>query len=174
MTPGGDDELPTASDTTGAEALVEPTAPRSSERRSDPARGLLLGGLVGLAGLVALSAVLEVLDRQVDDLDETAWVALPLVVLPLAYAISGYVAGHAWRDLAAGPLAALLAFGAWVAIRGVVALAGGADLDLGPRALASNLLLAGAFGIFGGMLGTRAGSGRSGSPEPSEREPSAG
>jgi putative membrane protein (TIGR04086 family) len=121
-------------------------------------RDALLRGIgAGLAVIVPLSILLAILDRYVDDFDDSAWsVALFLVIL-VAYVLAGFFAGQraASAPMLNGALAALVAFAVAALIRVLARSLQGDHLGLGWRAVCANLCLAAGFGLLGGALSSR-------------------
>jgi hypothetical protein len=120
-------------------------------------RALGRGVAVGLAAIVPISVAVELLERNVDELDGSAWMLLPLVAILGAYVVAGHVAarGAPFTPLIHGALAALIAFGGWLAVRIVVPLVQGDALEVGLRSVVANAVLAAAFGLVGGASSTR-------------------
>ena len=104
--------------------------------------------------IVPVSVAVEVLERNVDDLDGSPWLFIPFVAILAAYALAGRWAAMAAPDapLAHAALAALGAFAGWMVVRVLVPLVQGNDLDIGPRAVVFNAMFAVAFGVLGGAL----------------------
>ena len=121
------------------------------------ARALVRGAIAGLAVIVPVSLAVEILERNVDDLEGSGWMFIPFVAVLVAYVHAGRLAGAAAPDapLSHGALAALIAFAGWLLVRVAVPLVQGDDLGFGPRAIVTNAMFAAAFGLLGGALGTR-------------------
>jgi hypothetical protein len=125
---------------------------------------------LGLAVIVPVAFLVEVLDRSIDDFDETAWVALPFFGILAGYALAGW---YAARRAPASPylhafLASVAAAGAWILIR-VVVLAFGRGSEFTVRSAIANLLLAAAFGLGASALAGRERARPSEPPREAER-----
>ncbi|MET0885940.1 MAG: hypothetical protein ABWX92_05760, partial [Mycetocola sp.] len=117
-------------------------------------RALVRGIAVGLVVIVPVSVVVEVLERNVDDLDGSPWLFIPFVAIIAAYVLAGRWAAMAAPDapLRHAALAALGAFAGWMVVRVLVPVVQGNDLDIGARAVVFNAMFAVAFGVLGGAL----------------------
>ncbi|MGH9027531.1 MAG: hypothetical protein ACRDWD_15655 [Acidimicrobiia bacterium] len=127
---------------------------------------LVAGAATGLVLIALLSAVRALVDNQVDDFDDRAWIALFAVAQLLIYIVAGAVAGARMprAPLSNGGLASLLAVVVWIPLRIAVwlvrdetrGLFSGKDpvFEAGPVFIA--LVLAFALGVVGGALGARA------------------
>jgi hypothetical protein len=120
-------------------------------------RAIARGALVGLIVIVPLSVAVEILERNVDDLEGSGWMFIPFVAVLVAYVAAGRRAARAAPDapLSHGALAALVAFAGWLLVRVAVPLVQGDDLGFGGRAIVTNAIFAAAFGLVGGALSTR-------------------
>jgi hypothetical protein len=127
------------------------------ERRALEPKALAVGALTGLAVIVPISVVVEVLERNVENLEGSVWLLLPFVAVLVAYVAAGRVAArHALHaPLVHAALAALGAFGGWLVVRVAVPLARGDTLGFGTRAVAINAMFAVAFGILGAAMSRR-------------------
>lgn len=128
------------------------------------------GAGVGLAALVVVATTRAVLDRRVEDFDESGW-TLPLFVLLVAgYVLAGWVAqrraggaGTPDAPLTHGALAGLGAFVAWIPVRILIwlvrdehrGLVRGSDAALRPGQVFGALVIAAGFGLVGGYLAAR-------------------
>ena len=85
-------------------------------------RAVIRGALVGLALIVPVTAVGAILDRAVDDFDDTAGVGVLFVALLGCFAGAGWVASRraGAAPLTNGALAALGALVLWLPIRVVI------------------------------------------------------
>ena len=117
-------------------------------------RALVQGIVVGLAVIVPVSVAVEVIERNVDDLDGSAWLFIPFLAILAAYVLAGGVAaaGTPEYPLTHAGLAALGAFAGWLVVRVVVPLVLGNDLGFGVRSVVFNAMFAVAFGVLGGAL----------------------
>jgi hypothetical protein len=118
---------------------------------------LLRGGAVGLAMIVPISMLVEVLERNVDDLEGSGWTVAAFVGVVVAYVVCGRVAGGLAPDapLSHGALAALISFAGWLAVRVAIPLVQGDSLGFGLRAVITNAMFACAFGLLGGAWSMR-------------------
>ena len=93
-------------------------------------RALLRGAFVGLSIIIPISILVELLDRNVDDLEGSAWMVLPFIAVLAAYVVCGRIAGGLAPDtpLSHGALAALISFGGWLLVRVTIPLVLGNDL----------------------------------------------
>jgi hypothetical protein len=111
---------------------------------------------LGMAVIVPVAFLVELLDRTIDDFDESAWIALPLLGVLAGYALAGWFAA---RRAPVAPyvhalLASVSAAAAWILIRMVVLAFGRGD-EFTVRSALANLLLAAAFGLGAAALATR-------------------
>jgi hypothetical protein len=123
------------------------------------------GALAGLLIIVPLTALRAVVDRQVDNFDNSGWVPLFGLALFAAYVIAGVVAGRRTPDapLSNGLLAGVGAFLLWLPLRVLIWVARGESQGLfsGPdpvftvTQLFGQLLFAAVFGLVGGLIGAR-------------------
>jgi hypothetical protein len=120
-------------------------------------RALLRGALVGLSLIVPISIVVELLERNVADLDGSAWMILPFLLVLAAYVVCGRVAAGLAPDapLVHGAIAALISFLGWLVVRVAIPVVQGDDLGFGLRAVVTNAMFAAVFGLLGGALGMR-------------------
>ena len=120
-------------------------------------RALLRGAVVGLSMIIPISILVELLDRNVDDLEGSAWMILPFIAVLAAYVVCGRIAGGLAPDapLSHGALAALISFGGWLLVRVTIPLVLGNDLGFGGRAIVTNAMFATVFGLLGGALSMR-------------------
>lgn len=128
-------------------------------------RALLAGALTGLLVLVAASVTDAILDRNLDDYDDTGWRYLLFVVVLVGYLSAGFVAGRRAPQgaLTNGALAGTLTFALWVPVRILIwiardeheALFTGTDPVFKPGQIFGHLVIASALGMLGGILGAR-------------------
>jgi hypothetical protein len=120
-------------------------------------RAIARGALLGLLVIVPISLAVEILERNVDDLEGSGWMFIPFVAVLAAYVAAGRVAATAAPDtpLSHGALAALVAFAGWLLVRVAVPLVQGDDLGFGVKAIVTNAIFAAAFGLVGGALSAR-------------------
>ena len=129
------------------------------------ARAVGRGALAGVLLIIPLTALRAVLDREIDDFDGSAWVALFAVALFAAYVVAGVVAGRRTPDapLSNGLLAGVGAFVLWVPLRVLIwivrdesqGLFTGHDPVFTVGQLFGQLLFAAVFGLIGGIVGAR-------------------
>jgi hypothetical protein len=124
------------------------------------------GAAVGLALIIPITILGAVLDRTIDDFDDTGWRVLLAILILVAYGVSGWVAGriaHApWTN---GALAGLGAFVLWIPVRILIwvlrdehrGLFTGAEPVLKLGQIFGQLVLATALGMLGGFLAGRGG-----------------
>lgn len=144
-----------------------PHGPASTGGDALEGTAILAGALVGLGLLAAVAALRALLDREVADFDESAWV-LPLFVgVLVAYAVAGWVAERRaarGRPLTYGALAGLGAFVAWVPLRVIVWVVRDEDRGifrgdraaLRPGQVFGHLVIAAALGMLGAVLAAAA------------------
>jgi hypothetical protein len=124
-------------------------------------RGALLGA--GLILLVSLAGAL--VDRAVDDFDDSAWPVTIFLGILVAYLAAGWGAGRqaVGSPLTNGALAGLGAFAVWVPVRTVIwavrddsrGLVAGDDAVFSLGGVFANLVFAAALGMVGALLGAR-------------------
>lgn len=122
-------------------------------------RGLDLGAVgrgvaAGLVVIVPVSVLVELVDRALDDGDDSPWLLVPFVAVLLAYFLAGRTAAARSRDapVVHGIVAGLAAFAGWLAVRAAIPAVQGDEIGFGPRAVLTNALLAGAFAAFGATM----------------------
>ena len=129
-------------------------------------RAVLRGALVGLYLLVAVSVVEALLDRNLDNFNDSGWIYPLFVVILFAYALAGFAAGKLVPDaaLSNGTLAGAGSFVLWIPVRVVIwlirdenrGLFTGHSPVLLPGQLFGHLVIAAALGMVGGWLAARA------------------
>jgi hypothetical protein len=129
-------------------------------------RSVVTGALMGLALLAVVSVVGAMLDNNVDDFNDSAWIYPLFVAVLVSYAAGGFVAGRAVPDAALtnGTLAGLGAFVLWIPVRIVIwavrdedrGLVTGHSPVLRPGQIFGHLLIAAALGMLGGWMAARA------------------
>ena len=127
---------------------------------------VLRGALLGLCVLVGASVIEAILDRNIDSFNDSGWIYPLFVMILVAYALGGWLAGRLVPDafLTNGALAGVGAFVLWIPVRVVIWLArdehrglfSGHSPALRPGQLFGHLVIAAALGMFGGFLGSRA------------------
>jgi hypothetical protein len=126
---------------------------------------VLRGALLGLVVLAGASVIEAILDHNVDSFNDSGWVYPLFVMILVAYALGGWLAGKLAPDgfLTNGALAGVGAFVLWIPVRVVIwlvrdehrGLFSGHSPALRPGQLFGHLLIAAALGMFGGFLGSR-------------------
>jgi hypothetical protein len=126
------------------------------------------GALLGLLVLVAASVVEAILDRNIDTFRDSGWIYPLFVAILVGYALGGWQAGRLAPDAALtnGLLAGIGAFALWIPVRIVIwlvrdenrGLFSGHSPALRPGQILGHLVIAAAFGMFGGWLGARSAS----------------
>lgn len=153
------------------DAVSEPTTPPAPSPTAhasvvDPV-AVLTGAFVGLAVLVPVSVLRVILDREISDLDHSAWIVVLSIALLVGYVAAGAVGGRRAPNapLSNGALAALGAVVLWVPIRVVIwliredkrGLFNGSKPALSPGQLFGAAVLAVVLGAFGGFVSTHLG-----------------
>ena len=125
------------------------------------------GAAVGLALIIPITILGAILDRTIDDFEDTGWRVVLAILILVAYGVSGWVAGRlAQAPWTNGALAALGAFVLWIPVRILIwvlrdehrGLFTGAEPVLKLGQIFGQLVLATALGMLGGFLGGRSGS----------------
>jgi hypothetical protein len=137
---------------------------------------ILRGGVTGALVIVVVAASGAVLDRSIDDFDDSGWPFLLFLAILFAYATAGYGAGKlaVRAPLSNGALAGLGAFAVWIPVRIVIwalrddsgGLVSGDEPVLSLGGVFANLVFAAALGMLGGVLAAR----RSPSASPERRQ----
>jgi hypothetical protein len=134
------------------------------------------GALVGLCVLVATSVLEAILDRNIDSFKDGGWIYPLFVAILFGYALGGWQAGRSAPAgaLTNGTLAGVGAFVLWIPVRIGIwlvrdehkGLFTGHSPALRPGQLFGQILIAAAFGMLGGFVGSRtaARAGRNASP----------
>jgi len=140
----------------------------SEQRRVD--RGAIgRGALIGAGLILVISIAGAVIDRAVDDFDDSGWPVTIFLAILVAYAIAGWWAGRAApaSPLTIGALAALGAFAAWVPIRILIwavrddskGLFSGDDAVFTIGGVFANLVFAATLGMVGALVAARRATG---------------
>jgi hypothetical protein len=143
------DKTPTQ---TGDESLIEWPA-------------VFRGALSGLCLLAAASIVEAILDRNVDNFNDTGWIYPLFVAILVGYGLGGWRAGREVPDAALtnGSLAGVGALVLWIPVRIGIwlvrdehkGLFTGHSPALRPGQLFGQLVIAAGLGMLGGFLGAR-------------------
>lgn len=130
-------------------------------------RGIVAGALV----IALVAAIGAVLDRSIDDFDDSGWPFLLFLAILFAYATAGYGAGRlaVRAPLSNGALAGIGAFAVWIPARILIwvirddsgGLLSGDEPVLSIGGIFANLVFATALGMLGGMLAARRSPGAS-------------
>jgi hypothetical protein len=125
------------------------------------------GAVVGLAVIVPTTIARVVLDREIDDFDDSGWVYPLFVLILVAYFAAGWIAGRArpTAPLTHGTLAGIGVLLAWIPIRIVIwavreedrSLVAGRDAALRPGQVFGHLVIAAALGMLGAVVAARLG-----------------
>ncbi|MEX0666014.1 MAG: hypothetical protein WD598_14765 [Acidimicrobiia bacterium] len=137
------------------------------------------GTLVGIAVIVPTTILRAVLDREIDDFDDSGWIYPLFVLILIGYLAAGWVAGRARPDLPLmhGTVAGLGVFVVWVPARVVIwavrdegrELFLGRDAALRPGQVFGHLVIAAAMGMLGAVMAARLGRRRATDPQPEPR-----
>ena len=125
------------------------------------------GALVGLAIIVPTTVLRVVLDREINDFDDSGWIYPLFVLILVGYLAAGWVAGRARPDtpLTHGTLAGLGVLVVWIPVRVAIwavreenrELFAGRDAALRPGQVFGHLVIAAALGMLGAVLAARLG-----------------
>ncbi|MET0628041.1 MAG: TIGR04086 family membrane protein [Acidimicrobiia bacterium] len=150
----------------------EPT-PQSSDASQIPEQAdgvidrqaVLSSAVAGLAILVAASVIDAILDRNLDNYDDSGWRFVLFVMVLVGYFAAGYLAGRRAPGgaLTNGALAGTFTFVLWVPVRMIIwvvrdeheQLFTGVDPVFKPGQILGHLVIASALGMLGGILGAR-------------------
>jgi hypothetical protein len=136
--------------------------PELDERASVDWPAVARGALLGLALIVPTTIVGALLDRSIDDFEDSGWRVLLALLIALAFAPAGAYAARLGRTapLTNGALAGLGAFVLWLPLRlliwvtrdGDQGLVTGRDPVFRPGQLFGFLVISTALGMLGGFL----------------------
>ncbi|MGH9034012.1 MAG: hypothetical protein ACRDY4_14695 [Acidimicrobiia bacterium] len=128
-------------------------------------RAVVRGVVAGAFVIVVVAAIGAVLDRSIDDFDDSGWPFLLFLAILFAYATAGFGAGKLAPSapLSNGALAGVGAFAVWIPARIVIwairddagGLLSGDEPVLTVGGVFANLVFATALGMLGGMLAAR-------------------
>jgi uncharacterized membrane protein YhaH (DUF805 family) len=123
------------------------------------------GALLGLAVIVPITILGAVLDRRIDDFEDSGWRVLLALLIVVAFVPAGAYAARLARDapLTNGALAGLGAFVVWVPLRVLIwltrddnqGLVSGRDPVFRPGQIFGFLVISTALGMLGGALASR-------------------
>jgi hypothetical protein len=129
------------------------------------------GAVLGLLLIVPVAIVGAVLDRRIDDFEDSGWRVLLALLIVAAFVPAGAYAARLGRDapLSNGALAGLGAFALWIPLRVLIwltrddnqGLVSGRDPVLRPGQIFGYLVISTALGMLGGFMASRR---RAGSP----------
>lgn len=162
-------EAPTGAPPDAEGAETPPDAPSGGGMAIDW-RAVAWGAATGLVVLVLTTTLRAVLDRRLDDFDDSGWVYPLFVLVLVAYGVAGWSAarrarvdGAAGTPLTHGALAGLGALVAWLPLRALIwlvrdedrGLVSGAHAALRPGQVFGHLVIAAGLGMLGGFLAGR-------------------
>jgi hypothetical protein len=134
-------------------------------RSSIDSRATVRGAVVGTALIVVITITGAIIDRSVDDFDDTGWPVTIFLAILAAYAVAGWWAGRVTTGgpLTTGALAGLGAFAVWVPVRILIwavrddsrGLFSGDDAVFSVGGVFANLVFAATLGMVGGLVGAR-------------------
>ncbi len=139
-------------------------------------RACARGAVVGLAIIVPTTILRVVLDREIDDFDDSGWIYPLFLLILIGYLAAGWIAGRARPDspFTHGALAGLGVLVVWIPVRIVIwavredgrELFAGRHAALRPGQVFGHLVIAATLGMFGALLSTRGGQDRPAAPLP--------
>ena len=143
----------------------DPRAPVADEGPLVDWRAVFRGALFGLCVLIAASVIEAILDRNIENFQDSGWIYPLFVAILFGYALGGWQAGRNAPDgaLTNGTLAGVGAFVLWIPVRIGIwlvrdehkGLFTGHSPALRPGQLFGHLVIAGALGMLGGFIGSR-------------------
>lgn len=123
------------------------------------------GALLGAGLILVISIAGALVDRAVDDFDDSAWPVTIFLAILVAYGVAGWGAGRValGSPLTNGALASLGAFAVWVPVRILIwavrddspGLVSGDDAVFSLGGVFANLVFAAALGMVGALLAAR-------------------
>jgi hypothetical protein len=123
------------------------------------------GALLGLALIIPITIIGAVLDRSLDDFEDSGWRILLALLIALAFVPAGAYAARLARaaPLTNGALAGLGAFAVWLPVRLLIwvtrdddqGLVSGTDPVFRPGQIFGFLVISTALGMLGGYLASR-------------------
>jgi hypothetical protein len=128
-------------------------------------RAVARGALLGLALIIPITILDAVIDRQIDDFEDSGWRVLIALLIMAAFIPAGAYAARFTPNapLTNGALAGLGAFAVWIPIRVLIwlirddnrGLVSGRDPVLRPGQVFGFLVISAALGMLGGFLASR-------------------
>ena len=128
-------------------------------------QAVVQGALLGAALILPITVAGALIDRAMDDFDDSAWPVTIFFAVLAAYALAGWWAGRRSGDapLTNGAVAGLGAFAVWVPLRMLIwlvrddskGLVSGDDAVFTAGGLLGNLVFAAALGMVGALLAAR-------------------
>jgi putative membrane protein (TIGR04086 family) len=128
-------------------------------------RAVIEGALLGAALILPITVAGALVDRAMDDFDDSSWPVTLFLLVLVAYAVAGWWAGRQAGEapLTNGALAGLGAFAAWVPLRVLIwlvrddskGLVSGDDAVFTAGGLLGNLVFAAALGMAGALVAGR-------------------
>lgn len=128
-------------------------------------RSVARGALVGLAVIVPVTVLRVILDRELDDFDDSGWIYPLFVLILVGYFVAGWVAGRARPAMALthGLLAGIGVLVVWIPVRIIIwvvredgrGLVSGDDAALRPGQVFGAFVIAAALGSVGAWIGAR-------------------
>ena len=149
---------------------MEPMQPRVETRRGVCWSAVGWGAGIGLVVLIAVATARAILDREVEDFDDSGWTLALFVVLLAGYFVAGWIAqtraaeaGMPDASFTHGTLAGIGALACWIPLRVLIwlvrdedrGLFGGHDPALRPGQLFGAVVIAAGVGMLGGFLASR-------------------
>lgn len=141
------------------------TTPELGTRSPVDWPAIVRGALVGVALIIPITIVGAVLDRAVDDFEDSGWRVLLALLIVVAFVPAGAYAARLARaaPLTNGALAGLGAFVAWLPVRVLIwltrddnqGLVSGRDPVFRPGQIFGYLVISTALGMLGGSLASR-------------------
>jgi hypothetical protein len=123
------------------------------------------GAVVGAVLIFVVSVAGAIIDRSVDDFDDSGWPVTIFLAVLAAYTVAGWWAGRSTASgpLTTGALAGIGAFAAWVPIRILIwavrddskGLVSGDNAVFSLGGVFANLVFAAALGMVGALIGAR-------------------
>ena len=123
------------------------------------------GAAIGLFLFVPISALRVLIDRNVENFDDSGWAPLFALAIFAVYVVTGFMAGRIAKEApySNGIVAAIGALLLWLPIRALIwairdseqQLFGGTDPVFTPGRILGQIVFAAALGAIGGVVGAR-------------------